>query len=132
MSGAYGDHERIHFNRDEMLKAFLALSETLGLWKAQAGRLTKVRIMPETLARNPRLTSRAMTLNYRYLIAGEFTPWKSVAPVPEVGSTVVYLPGVHDEYMIQLQLLDGANQWISPATPQLINVQLEQVAGGAG
>lgn len=132
LGGAYSDHEHIPFTRDEnLLDAFLAISDTIGIWKMQAGRLLKVRIMPESLAREPRLLNGQAQLKYRYLTNGEFTPWKTILPIPEVGATVVYLPGSRDSDLIQLQMTDGPVLWQSPATPQLIEIKLEPVTGGS-
>ena len=130
ISGAFGEHERIHFNRaTDLWKTFLAISDTIGVWKIRAGRLVKVRIMPETLARNPRLVNGQAKLTYRYLVDGEFTAWQAITPIREIGGTVVYLPGIHDETMFQLQVHDGTSTWTSPATPQLIEIELDQVSG---
>lgn len=132
IGGAYANHEHIPFNRAEsLLDAFLAVSDTIGVWKIQAGRLIKVRIMPENLAREPRLLSGQAQLQYRYLSGGEFTRWQTILPVPEVGATVVYLPGSWENNLIQLQIIDGPVQWLSPATPQLIEIKLDQITGGS-
>ncbi len=131
VSGAFTDHERIHFKREELVDAILSLSATLGLWQREAGRRVKVRIMPETLSRAPRFVRGQMGLEYRYLIDGEPTDWKPITPIPEVGSTVVYLPGVQDGHLIQLQVRDGPNEWQSNFVHQSLEVELNQVSGGA-
>ena len=127
MSGAFGEHERIHFSRDKLPDALLALSETLGLWKRRAGRLVKVSIVASDLVRNGRFLGGLMTVEYRFIVGGELKPWQSVTPILEVGGPVVYLPGAQDGFMIQLQVKDGPDQWISPATPQLIEIKLEKI-----
>lgn len=131
IGGAFTDHERIHFKRGELVDAILALSATLGIWKREAGRRVKVRIMPETLSRAPRFVRGQMNCEYRYLIDGQPTEWQPVTPFPEVGSTVVYLPGVQDGYLIQIQVRDGPNEWQSAFVHQSLEVDLNQVSGGA-
>jgi len=127
MSGAFSEHERIHFSRDKLPDALLALSETLGLWKRRAGRQVKVSIMAADLVRNARFLGGLMTVEYRFIVGGELKPWQPVTPILEVGGPVVYLPGAQDGFMIQLQVKDGPDQWISPATPQLIEIKLEKI-----
>ncbi len=130
VGGAFTDHERIHFTREALVEAILALSTTLGIWKREAGRRVKVRIMPEVLSRAPRFVRGQMNCEYRYLIEGQPTNWRPITPLPEVGSTVVYLPGVQDGHLIQLQVRDGSNEWQSDFVHQSLEVELNQVAGG--
>jgi hypothetical protein len=130
MSGAYGHHERIEFSRKELPTALLAVSETLGLWKRRAGRQVKVSIIADDLVSNPRFLGGQMRVEYRFIVGGEVMPWQLVTPIHEIGGLVVYLSGAQDGYMIQLQVSDGPDQWISPATPQLIEIDLEKITGG--
>ena len=131
MSGAFSSHERIHFSRIDLPTALLALSETIGLWKRRVGRQVKVSIVADDLMRNPRFLGGQMRVEYRFIVGGEVQPWQPVTPILEIGGPVVYLPGAQDGYMIQLQVVDGPEQWISPATPQLIEIDLEKITGGA-
>ncbi|MBL7161087.1 MAG: TIR domain-containing protein [Anaerolineales bacterium] len=131
--GAFGNHEHIPFDRANPMSAFLALSETVGIWKAQSGRIIKVNIMPETLAQHPGHANGQIQCQYRYMKAslGELTEWMTTTTLPEGRGAVVYLRGVQDDYLIQLQIHDGQTQWISPVSPQLVVIELNPVAGGA-
>ena len=131
MSGAFSDHERIEFSRDDLPIALLAVSETLGLWKRRAGRQVKVSIVADDLVSNHRFLGGQMRVEYRFIVGGNVMPWQSITPILEIGGPVVYLQGIQDGYMIQLQVVDGPDQWISRATPELIEIDLEKIAGGA-
>jgi hypothetical protein len=131
MSGAFSDHERIHFSREDLPAALLAVSETLGLWKRRVGRKVKVSIVADDLVSNSRFLGGQMRVEYRFIVGGDVMPWQPVTPILEIGGPVVYLSGTQDGYMIQLQVVDGPDQWISRATPELIEIDLEKITGGA-
>lgn len=125
--GAYAEHERIPFDRDHPFDTILALSETIGLWKQEAGRLLKVCVKPENLVRQ---AARGGVCRYRFTINGQFTPWQEAILVPEPGGTFLYLNGVRDDYLIQVQVGDGVSNWETPATGQYVTVELQQEGGG--
>jgi len=50
-AGAYQENERVNYDSASPSAAFLKLARVIGLWKREAGRLLKVRILPDTLAR---------------------------------------------------------------------------------
>lgn len=124
LAGMYADHERIPFNRDQPLDAMLALAETVGFWKAEAGRTLKVRIMPETVAQLAHSPSGSFQCQYRLFGNAQYTPWRNVDPVPEVGGTFVYLGGIQDEHLIQLEVKDGTVIWRSLLSSQWVWVDL--------
>jgi hypothetical protein len=130
--GAYGGHEHIPLDRSTPTSAFLALSETIGIWKMQSGRTVKISIMPETLARHPGHASGQIQCQYRYIFRsdGTLTDWQPATTIPEGGGAVVYLDGVQDDYLIQMQIHDGQTQWISPVSPQLIVIEFNPVNTG--
>jgi hypothetical protein len=127
MSGAFGEHERLEFSRDQLPDALLALSATIGLWKRRAGRQVKVSIVADDLVSNARFLGGLMKVEYRFIVGGEVKPWLPVTPLLEVGGPAVYLPGAQDGFLIQLQVKDGPDQWISPATPQMIEIRLDKI-----
>ena len=45
-------------------------------------------------------------------------------PIPEVGGTFVYIRGVRDDYLIQLQVEGVGSSWYSPATSQYLPITL--------
>ncbi len=131
--GAFGDHEHIPLDRDDKLNAFLALSETVKIWKAESGRLVKVKIMPKALAENPGHLTGQIQCQYRFMktSTGRKTDWLTTTTESEGGGAVVYLQGVQDDHLIQLQIDDGQTYWISELSPQLVEIELNPMAGGA-
>jgi hypothetical protein len=127
--GAYNENEFIVFNRDHPFDAFLALSDTIGLWKREAGRTLKIRILPENVGRQVVHSANALC-RYRFMNNGIFTEWKQAVQVPEIGGAFVYINGVQDDSLIQLWLEDGVTRWESPATSQWVNIELEPVQAG--
>ena len=51
VGGMYQSHECIQFKRDNLVEALLVLSEQVGQWKKEFGRMVKVQILPESLAK---------------------------------------------------------------------------------
>ncbi len=131
--GAFGNHEHIPLDREDKLSAFLALSETVKIWKAESGRLVKVKIMPEALAQHPGHRNEQIQCQYRFMktSTGIKTEWMSTTTESEGGGAVVYLRGVQDDHLIQLQIDDGQTQWMSELSPQLVVIELSSVPGGA-
>lgn len=130
VGGAYGEHERIHFSRESLEEAFLALSETIGVWKAEAGRQLKIQILPEILAEQAAMTLGEMSCQYRFGSAGNFTEWKQALQVPEEGGTFIYITGVKDDQMIQLRISHAGTQWQSRfISAQSLPVELKQSGG---
>ena len=68
---------------------------------------------------------------YRYLVGDEFTDRKEMRSLPKAGGAVVYLSGLREDYLVQLQLQDGAKQWFSEVMPPLAEIELKQVGGGS-
>ena len=131
IEGAFIDHERIHFSRENLSEALLSLSATLGLWKSEAGRTLKLTISSHELLQSPRFLTSRMQIEYRYLIEGETTAWQPASLIRETGSAVVFLPGVQDNYLVQLGVRDGPNEWESDFVPQTIAIELHSISGGA-
>ena len=130
VSGAYGERERIHFNRQALPEAFLALSETIGLWKSEAGRQLKIQILPEQLAEHAAAALGELTCHYRFGLAGDFSEWQQAQQVPETGGTFIYIDGVKDEQMIQIKISHAGAQWLSRfISSQSLPIELRQSGG---
>lgn len=129
-AGMYSDHERIDFARDRVLDALLALSRTLGEWRRRSGRTLKVQILPEDVAAKLGAGNGAVQCRYRFIAGDNVHEWQDARPIPEVGGTFVYVRGVQDHFLIQLEVGVGPTRWYSPATSQFLPVLLR--AGGGG
>ncbi len=125
--GPFESYERIALDRTHPLEAFLALSETLGLWKEQKGIHRIVQIRPDELGRVFR-TNKDLKCRYRYIgyggIRGE---WIDAEPILQASGTLLYLKGVRDDdTLIEVEILeDQSPRWWSPATSQFISVEMQ-------
>jgi hypothetical protein len=130
LGGMYGENEYIKYDPQDPLPAFLALSETLNIWKANAGRIVKVKILPAALSRRVVRDGGGIECRHRLNIQGQYTDWKPTYAVPEPGGAVVYIDGIRDEHTIQLEVREPNATWVSEATPQLMQVQLKRRGAG--
>ncbi len=130
-AGAYGERERIPFRREAPLEAFLALLETIRLWRQEMGSTRVARLSPDDLGRRFR-RERGMRCRYRYVSAdGERSAWADVEPIPAPGGTLVYLKGVRgDADQVEVEVLEGDRPIMySAATPQWLSITLEELGG---
>lgn len=123
--GAYTDSERIDYDPTDGLKAFLKLSQTIGLWKANAGKMLKVQLFPATLADALASANGASQCKYRFYEEGSAGPWLDAASVPEGDGTYVYLKGVTEETRIQLRVELSGAIWMSKVLAQSMSVELQ-------
>lgn len=123
VGGMYLSHEVIALSRATPLEALLRLAETVGAWKQDMGRSVKVQIAPEEIAR--KLGQGGAICRHRLWQRGSYTAWQDVTPVPEAGGTFVYLDGVRDDHLIQIEARENGAVWQSPATSQWMLVQLK-------
>jgi hypothetical protein len=127
VGGAYSESERIALDPSEPLDALLSLSETVRVWKEQLGVARRIQLKPDEIGTELR-TTPGLTCRYRFVTPqGSRTDWRPAEPITQSGGTILYLDGVGgDDYYIEIEVLRGdAMQWWSPATAQLINVDLQ-------
>jgi hypothetical protein len=129
VGGMYQPHEYIPLDRAQPLPAILRLSEAIGLWRQQKGRTVKVQIMPSALATTLGGWANGVHCAYRLWLQGKYSDWIAVTPVPEGGGAFVWVEGVQEEHLIQVQITNKGKVWISPATSQWMQVALK-VGGG--
>jgi hypothetical protein len=127
LAGAYQDLERIDLDAADPLDALLRLSETVCVWKRERGWPRRVQLKPDTLGHMIR-TSPELRCRYRFVTKGERSRWSYASPIPQANGTVVYLDGIKEEdQYIEIEVVRGeAMEWYSPATAQLISVELQQ------
>jgi len=130
IGGMYQPHEYIPLERKNPLPALLALSLTLGSWRAEIGRPVKVQILPPALARKVGASENEIRCSHRLWSKGNDGAWVQVKPVPEGGGTFIWIKGVQDEDLIQIKVEgNGTKVWQSVATSQWIQIPLS--TGGA-
>jgi hypothetical protein len=130
IDGAYQENERIPLDRANPLEALLALSETIRVWKDQMGLSRRIQIKPDELGQMIR-TTPGLTCRYRFVSPeGVRTAWTTAEPVTQASGTILFVNGVRgDDQFIEVEVTRGdAMEWWSPATAQLISVDLRERA----
>jgi hypothetical protein len=130
LDGAYDEHERITFDRDNPLDALLELAETIHVWREGLGVQRQVQIKPDDIGEELRNRENELTCKYR-LVSPDGVPgdWRTTKPMLQPGGTILFVDGVlGDDHYIEVEVAgpDGRAQWWSPATAQLINVELRE------
>jgi hypothetical protein len=131
VGGAYSERERVLFKREAPLAAFLALSDTIRLWREAMGRTRIARVSPDDLGRRFR-QERNMRCRYRFVTPdGERTEWVDAEPIAAPGGTLLYLKGVRSETdQVEVEVLENGNPLLySEATPQWLSIALENFGG---
>jgi hypothetical protein len=123
--GAYTDAERINYDSTHELKSFLKLSQIIGLWKANAGRMLKIQLFPPALADGVAASDGSAQCRYRFYEEGAPSPWFDAASVPEGDGTYVYVKGVREEARLQLRVELGGKIWESKVIAQSMSVELK-------
>lgn len=126
LDGAYGENEYIALDPSNPLDALLALSETIAIWKEQIGVTRRIHIRPDEIGQILR-TTPGLTCRYRFVSPdGDRTDWKVTEPVPQPNGALLYVSGLRgDDYFIEVEVTRGDSmEWWSPATAQLISVDL--------
>jgi hypothetical protein len=126
--GMYQPHEYIPLDRAQPLSSFLRLSETIGLWKQEIGRAVKVQLVAPALVAALASGANGIQCAYRLWLQGKPSEWIPVTAVPELGGAFVWVNGVQEEHLIQIQVRNNGKIWTSLATSQWLQVGLK--AGG--
>lgn len=129
--GAYSERERIPFDREAPLAAFLALSDTIRIWREELGRTRVARVSPDDLGRRFRREAN-MRCRYRFVSPeGDRTEWVDAEPIAAPGGTLLYLKGVRsDTDQVEVEVLENGSPLLySEATPQWLSIALESFGG---
>lgn len=127
--GAYQEHEWIAYDRADPLGAILKLTDTVGLWRRESGRMVPIQIMPATLAAKVGKAPGAVC-EYRQMVPGKpWSAWVSMMVVPTKGGTFAYAEGVRDDTLVQVRVMVGGTQYISKAGSQELQIQLTKGQG---
>jgi hypothetical protein len=129
VGGMYQPHEYIALDMAQPLTALLHLSETLGLWRREVGRTLKVQILPPALAAKLGSGGNGTQCCYRLWLQGKYSDWIRVTPQPEGGGTFIWVEGVQDEHLVQIQIKEKGKVWQSLATSQWIQVAVKPGGG---
>jgi len=127
--GMYQPNEHIPLKRETLAEALIGLSETIGVWRRETGRTLKVQILPTGVAKKAGADNENIRCRHRLWLGGKYTEWREVTPVPEGGGTFVFIEGVQEDHLVQLQLQEQKKKWQSTATSQWVMVHLSPGAG---
>jgi hypothetical protein len=130
VGGMFGAHEHLQLDKSNLLPTLMSLSETIGSWRRDFGRTVKVQILPEAIAQKAGDDANGVRCRHRLVQGSKYTPWQDLTPVPETGGTFVFVGGVQDDHLIQLQVQEAGKVWQSVATSQWIQVTMK--SGGVG
>ncbi len=126
--GLFTQNERIDYDPEEPLPAFLKLVQTLGEWKRVAGRQLSVNLLPDKLAQLLRQYRESASCEYRFVKDGNpDAPWRATKISPGVGGTFAYLRGADGASLIGVRVtLPGGKVWISDHSRQWTHIKLEE------
>ena len=119
--------EHVDYDPPRPADAFLRLSEILGEWKQRAGRLLKVQLMPEDIARQIGRSSDRVQCLYRWQANGQEAEWIAGRVRREVGGIFGYLRVPDTAEMIQVRATGPDVNCESPYTPVRMFVQMDSV-----
>jgi hypothetical protein len=125
VKGAYAEHEHIDLDRTALCETLIRLSETIGIWKLEAGRSLEIRLLPEAAAT---IASKDTTkCEYRLVSpAGDATAWQVGRARPKPGGVFLVVQGVREDAAIEVRILEGGNPtWRSVESPQWVHVELK-------
>ncbi|MDH3316300.1 MAG: hypothetical protein OER43_11130 [Gammaproteobacteria bacterium] len=120
-------YEHVELDPETPVTAFLRLSTMLHDWKQRAGRLLKVQLMPEDLARKIGQQADQCQCEYRYQVEGQETAWQKARVRREVRGVIGYLRVPDQTEMIQIRASGPALNCESPYTPLWMSVSLESL-----
>jgi hypothetical protein len=127
-SGMFSDNERIDFDRANPLPAVIKLSQTIALWKAEAGRSIEIRILPAAAAKVA--VSEQLKCEYRLTPPlGRPGSWIEAYASRKPGGVFLLLQGVKPDEAIEVKISkkdNGSARWTSSQNPQWVHIELER------
>ncbi|HEY9250835.1 MAG TPA: hypothetical protein VIO38_16960 [Rariglobus sp.] len=126
VGGQLSELEHLPFDRADRLAAMLALAETIGIWRQEAGRVVKVQILPEELAQAVGQGDGSLRCFYRTFTVKPPEMWVETTPIFEPGGTFVYVDRVGENHLIQIRVAGNNSRWLSRARSQFLEVRLEK------
>lgn len=124
--GMFEGNEYLQYDPNHGESLILALSETIGIWKREAGHSLPVLIEPERAAEVA--INDGTSVRYRFWRPEGRTEWQDAVARRKAGGALIYLNGAQVEDEIEVELKYGASEWFSEALPQTIRIPLKEKA----
>jgi len=129
-TGIYAGAERIAYDPDAPLAAFIKLAATIGVWKSAAGRAVALALVnDELLAAIDGLAGDFDTAQCEFRLRRGIEPPPPFSPSylrGDVGAVVAYATGVQDDDLIEVRVKVNGQVYYSRAEPQLVKVQMKK------
>jgi len=122
---SYREHERLDYDSNNPTPALVALSQTIGLWKREAGQVLKVRILPQAFAK--KLANQAI-VEYRLFRHDRPLGWINGFPIQEPGGVFLYVKGIRSDTTIQFKAQVKEGTWTTglPAPLESMSVKFRK------
>jgi hypothetical protein len=125
VQGVDGGFEHIDLDRADAAPALVRLSEVLGDWRARAGRLLKVQVLPEDVARQIGRDVESVRLEYRCQVDDEEGRWEAASVRREALGVFAYMRVPDATTMLQLRAIGPGVNAVSPYTPLWMPIRFE-------
>ena len=127
VGGMFSDRERLQYDRKNPLPALIRLSETIGDWRSQGGRIVPLQLEPDDAAEVARSGGEFVKIKYRFWARDDATEWREARAVPTPGGVLIYLKGVLDDVRIEICMEDQNTKWRSKVQSQMLRAPMQQV-----
>lgn len=123
VGGPFSANERIPLDLKAPAEALVRLSETIGVWKAEAGRFLLVRLLPAAAAA---IASSGFARCQVRLVPPEGPPgpWQAATVRVKPGGVFLAVPGVKEDVSIDVEISDHTSRWKSGEFPQWVHVEM--------
>lgn len=118
--------ELIGYRLSDPLQAMLELSGVIGTWKTRAGRIRKVSIEPNELARSL-IAADTVACRYRVVLDGESGDWRPTVPIREAGGAFLYLAVPQRGSLVQVEVVHAGSTWRSSVVAEHVPIHLARV-----
>lgn len=127
LDGMIKGDQYIEVDRAAPCSAMIELSETIALWKAEAGRAIDLRLVPDAAA--TMASTDGVKCRYRIIDQNaKAGPWQEDSARTRPGGVFLVVPGVRNNEQIEVQIMDGqVTRWRSPEAPPSYHVELKSL-----
>jgi hypothetical protein len=127
VQGADAGFEHIDLDRADAGPALVRLSELLGEWRVRDGRLIKVQVVPDEVARQIGRELQNVKLEYRWQVDDDESAWQQATLRREANGVFGYMRVPDSTTMLQLQVLGLGVRCESPYTPLWMPIRLDVI-----